>query len=155
MTDCPLSTTRLMSPPYSLGVGDAVVTRLFAENDAGKSDPDVCLDESTTIRTNPCVPMNFRRDSTNAEDELFAGASGPGSKLCYVWDKCRGDTTVNYKLYSQEWDTNSGRALIGSTPLERTTRRDDDSFCMPIPDTTSHGNFRIWVETHVAECGSE
>jgi len=144
-----------MSPPYSLGVAAPVVTRITAVNNAGNSDADVCSDESTKIRTNPCVPMNFRRDSSNPDDELYTGASGAGDKLCYVWDKCRDDSTVLYTLYSQEWDNNSGRAKSGTSPFEQTTRRDDDSYCMPIPSTATHGNYRIWVETSVAECGSE
>jgi len=99
MTSCNLSTTRLMQPPFNLRNGDAVVTRLYAMNDAGMSTPDECPDLSTKIRTKPCVPMNFRRDYSNALDENNNVGNPNADNLCFIWDTCVDDPTVMFKLY--------------------------------------------------------
>jgi hypothetical protein len=68
MEQCPLSTSRLMQAPFNLVNGDSVQTRLYALNDAGQSPVDECTELDAKIRTNPCVPTNFRRDTENVND---------------------------------------------------------------------------------------
>jgi hypothetical protein len=99
MTNCNLSTTRLMQPPFNLKNGDPVLTRLYAVNDAGTSAPNECFDLATKIRTKPCVPMNFRRDYSNALDENNTVGNAAADQLCFIWDTCVEDNEVMYKLY--------------------------------------------------------
>jgi hypothetical protein len=69
MEQCPLSTTRLMQPPFSLKNGMPIHTRLYALNDAGTSPFSECTSNSAVIRTNPCVPTRLVRDTNNSLDK--------------------------------------------------------------------------------------
>jgi hypothetical protein len=69
MEQCPLSTTRLMQPPFSLKNGMPIHTRLYALNDAGTSPFSECMSNSAVIRTNPCVPTRLVRDTSNSLDK--------------------------------------------------------------------------------------
>jgi len=100
MTDCNLSTTRLMQPPFNLRNGDPVMTRLAAINDAGTGTFSSCNLNDVKIRTKPCVPMNFRRDYTNPEDESNTVGNVDGEDLCFKWNTCSSDSTVMFIMYS-------------------------------------------------------